>query len=77
MFKVNQSAFRAPLLQRSPPRCYAELYAARQALVWVLEPDTLKAPHDMLTRSSREDLRDCPAGNDLSVSSDSPGPRAV
>ena len=60
------------LTSADPPKNYAELYAAQQALGWVLDPDTFKAPHDMLARSTLEDLRGCRAGNDRSAFSDSP-----
>jgi hypothetical protein len=61
----------------APPERYAELYAAQQALVWVLDSETFKAPHDMLVTYSRGGSRDCLAGNDHSVFSDNPGLRAV
>jgi hypothetical protein len=56
---------------------HAELYAAQQALVWVLDQDTYKAPCEMLARNIPADSKDCQAENDLSVSSDNPGPRVV
>jgi hypothetical protein len=65
------------LTSAEPPECYAELYAAQQALVWVLDSGTFKAPHDMLVRRTQEDLGDCPAENDLSSSSDIHGLHAV
>jgi hypothetical protein len=59
------------------PKCHAELYAAQQALVWVLDPEIFNAPHDMLTGSSQQDLRGCPEGNYRSAFSDSPDPHVV
>jgi hypothetical protein len=37
-----------------------ELYAAQQALEWVLEPSAIKSPFEMIT-GIREGLEDCPA----------------
>jgi hypothetical protein len=61
---------RSSLTSGEPPKYYAELYAAQQALVWVLDSDTFKAPHDLLARSTLEDLRGCREGNDRSAFSD-------
>ena len=63
---------RSSLTSAEPPKYYDALYAAQQALAWVLDSDTFKAPHDMLAMSTPEDLRDCRAGNDRSAFSDSP-----
>jgi len=60
------------LRQPQPGKEYAELYAAQQALVWVLEPDGFKPPYDMVMRANTpEGSKDCPEGNGHSVSSDS------
>jgi hypothetical protein len=37
---------------------YGELYAAQQALEWVLEPSGIRTPYRMIT-DTREDLEDC------------------
>ena len=65
------------LTSAEPPKRYAELYAAQQALVWVLDSDTFGAPHDILVKRTQEDLGDCPAESDLSLSSDNRGLHAV
>ena len=39
---------------------YDQLYAARQALSWALEPDGFKRPYDMLT-GTPADSEDCSA----------------
>jgi hypothetical protein len=57
------------------PQRYDELYAVQQALVWVLDSDTFKAPRDMLAMSTQEDSGDCPEGNDRLLCSDSPDHR--
>ena len=36
------------LRQPNPASRYDELYAAQQALLWALEPETFKAPYDLL-----------------------------
>jgi hypothetical protein len=43
---------------KSPER-HAELYAAQQALVWAMDAETFKAPHDMLVTYIQADLKDC------------------
>jgi hypothetical protein len=71
------SRIQGALTSATPPKCYAELYAAQQALAWVLDSDTFKAPHAMLARRTQEDLGGCPGESDLSLSSDNRGLHAV
>jgi hypothetical protein len=47
-----------------------ELYAAQQALEWVLEPGGMKSPYAMIT-DNLEEPEDCPAGNGRFPSSNS------
>jgi hypothetical protein len=56
--------------QPHPVPRYDELYAAQQALMWALDPETYKAPYDLLaaTIGIPEDSEGCPAGNDHSAS---------
>ena len=61
---------------RAPDR-YNELYAAQQALVWILDPATFKAPSDMLVIGTQGDSEDCPEGTYHSEFSDSRGHRAA
>ena len=69
----------AALTQSDPVPRYDELYAAQQALMWVIDPITYKAPYDLLAPISDTPggSEDCPEGNDHSESSDNPGHRAV
>jgi hypothetical protein len=55
------------LTSQPSPEHYAELYAAQQALVWVLDPATFKAPYHMLAICTQGDSEDCPAGSDHSA----------
>lgn len=52
------------------PQCnrYAELYAAQQALMWAIEPDTYKSPFAMLVTSTPVVSEGCPEGSDHSRS---------
>lgn len=46
------------------PNQYSELYAAQQALVWTLNPDTFMAPVDMLANAGTlEGSEDCSEGS--------------
>jgi hypothetical protein len=65
------------LTSTEPPERYDELYAAQQALVWVLDTATFKAPHDMLVTCSRGDSKDCLAENYRSEFSGSPAHRVA
>lgn len=69
----------AALTQSDPVPRYDELYAAQQALKWTLDPDTYKAPFDLLAPVSDtpEGSKGCRAGNDHSGSLDISGHRAV
>ncbi len=69
----------AALTQSDPVPRYDELYAAQQALKWTLDPDTYKAPFDLLVPVSDtpEDLKGCPAETDHSGSLDISGHRAA
>jgi hypothetical protein len=60
-----------------PPSQYGELYAAQQALVWVCDPVTFKAPYEMLVIGTRGDSKGCSAENCHSGSSDTFGLHAV
>jgi hypothetical protein len=54
---------------------YDELYAAQQALLWALEPETFKAPYDLLVPVSGDipqGSEDCLGENDHSPSSSNP-----
>jgi hypothetical protein len=62
------------LTSDGPPERYDELYAVQQALVWVLDSDTFRAPHDMLAMRTPEDSGDCPEENDRSLFLDSRDP---
>jgi hypothetical protein len=55
----------------NPVPRYDELYAAQQALSWVLDQETFKAPYDMLAPTSdiREGPEGCPGESDHSASS--------
>ncbi len=67
------------LRQADPVPRYDELYAAQQALMWVLDPSTFKAPYDLLVPVSGtpEGSEDCPEGNGHSEFSDSRDRHAV
>ena len=69
----------AALTQSDPVPRYDELYAAQQAVMWALDPETYKAPFDLLAPVSGtpEDSKGCLAGNDHSESLDISGHRAV
>ena len=43
------------LREPQPPKRYAELYAAQQALSWALEPEGFMSPHDLLTGGTSPD----------------------
>ena len=58
------------LTSDNPPERYAELYAAQQALMWALDSETFKAPHDMLVTCSQADSKDCQVESDHSEFSD-------
>lgn len=55
----------------NPVPRYDELYAAQQALMWVLDPETYKAPYDLLVSGTPEGSGDCPEGSGRSAFSDS------
>jgi hypothetical protein len=62
----------AALTRPQPGNCYAELYAAQQALNWALNQETFKSPFDMLVpNDTLKDLEDCQAGSGHSEFSDS------
>jgi hypothetical protein len=67
------------LRQSDPVPRYDELYVAQQTLMWTLDPDTYKAPYDLLVPVSDtpEDSKGYPGGNDHSESLDISGHRAV
>lgn len=62
---------RSALTQTPAGATYDRLYAAQQALVWAAEPETFKAPYDLIT-GTPEGSEDCPAGSGHSQSSSSP-----
>ena len=61
----------------NPVPHYDELYAAQQALLWALEPETFKAPYDLLVPVSGilQGSEDCREENDHSAFSDIPDGR--
>lgn len=66
------------LRQVNPVPQYDQLYAAQQALLWVLDPETYNAPFAMLMKISddtRQGSADCQEENGRSPSSDSLGHR--
>lgn len=52
----------AALVDQPDANDYASLYAAQQALAWVLEPTGIKAPFAMIrgTLEGKEDCLSCP-----------------
>jgi hypothetical protein len=48
------------LRQPQSDNCYAELYAAQQALGWALEPTAYKSPYSMIT-GIQTDSAGCPS----------------
>jgi hypothetical protein len=61
----------------NPVPRYDELYAAQQALLWALEPETYKAPYDMLasTNDSPQGSEGCLGESGRSASSNNLGHR--
>jgi hypothetical protein len=66
---------RSALIQTPPGPHYDRLYVAQQAIVWAGDPETFKAPYDLII-GTRGGLEDCPAGNDHSRFLDTPDHRA-
>lgn len=67
------------LRQVNPVPQYDQLYAAQQALLWVLDPETYSAPFAMLMKISddtRQGSADCQEESGHSPSSNNLGHRA-
>lgn len=73
------------LRQANPVAQYGQLYAAQQALLWVLDPETYNAPYDMLMQVSddthqgsadyQEESDHSPSSGNLGHRASEPSPR--
>lgn len=61
---------RSALTQTPAGDTYDRLYAAQQAVLWTIDPETFKAPFDLIIGGTLEGSEGCPPGNGHSESSD-------
>lgn len=62
---------RLKLLETKDTAMYNQLYAARQALMWALNPKVANSPYKMIMRDILGDSGDCPVSIHPVQSSDS------